>query len=265
MGFQRFIAAMIHKVSINAGRLADLSSSLRNDPGSALSCKIVVHTPAQLVDTVLAEQVARLPALGLYRVVTNPQDWQEGQFPQLMEASKRSVTERGIIVRRILVLTDSGPNGYEGNDSNEISRILELHLAAAQDSKSTLPGAGLNFKVLDEHELKRLRKLRLKRDAAGNLLINHFAILDNPQKDLCLQVKVNDPALFDLQLEGVPRDSEYIKWFDQVWENLPQQDSSQIDEILSRWKAAHVSPPSAGVLEQHGGPVEAGVESREKN
>jgi hypothetical protein len=265
MGFQRFIAAMIHKVSINAGLLADLSSSLRNDAGSALSCKVVVHTPAQLVDTVLAEQVARLPALGLYRVVTNPQDWQEGQFPQLMEASKRAVTERGIVVRRILVLTDSGPNGYEGNDPNEINRILKLHSAAAQDSKSTLPGAGLNFKVLDDHELRRLRKLKLKRDPAVNVLINHFAILDNPQKDHCLQVRANDPALSDFQLEGVPRDSEFIKWFDHVWEHLPQLDSSLIDEILSRWKAAHVLTQSAGVLEQHGGPVEAGAEGREKN
>jgi hypothetical protein len=247
-GFQRFINAMLDKVSINSGRLADLSGQLRTNPTRAASYNVEVHTPAQLVDTILAEQMALLPERGRYSVVTNPQDWQEGHFPQLLRESKIAVEQRFIVIRRILVLADSGPNGYEGGDPNEIERILDLHSANAQAS-ATPPGAGYGFKVLDDYERKRLRKL--KGDAAGNLFINHFAIIDKRDSDHCLEIRANDPGLSDFQLAGVPRDSQYIKWFDLVWDNLPELNAAMLAQIMERWKAAH-PPPSHGVLEKHG-------------
>jgi hypothetical protein len=236
MGFQRFISAMLKRVSVNAERLAELSSALQQNPASAANRKIDIHTPAELVDTILAEQVGRLRAGGRYSVVTNPQDWQEGQFQQLQEVSKVAVEQYGVVIRRILVLTDSGPNAYRG-DPTDVEQILEKHLAAAESLKKAVGGGGYTFKVLDEVEQRRLGKL--KDDAAVNVLGNHFALIEPSGTQHCLEVKANEASLDDFQLEGVPRDSQHIKWFNLVWEKLPQLDSPKMQEILNRWKAAH--------------------------
>jgi hypothetical protein len=269
-GFQRFITAMIRNVSMNAETLATLSGPHRTASARAASYNVVVHTPVQLVDIILAEQVGRLPNGGKYRVVTNPLDWQEGQFIELRKVSALAVA-KGILVRRILVLTDSGPNAYAGPHS-EIARILDMYAGDSEiarlldvephlgDARPPTSGIGYSFKVLDEYERKHIGKL--KDDAGGNLVINHFAVIECPGKDYCLEVSANDPALFDFQLKGVRPNSARIGWFDLVWEKLPELDSAKIQEILARWKAAN---PSTSVLEQHGGPVKSGAEGGEEH
>src|SRR5207248_574687 len=115
--------------SINAPQLAELSSQLRIEPTSGVKRKVGVLTPAELVDTILAEQISRLPRGGRYNVVTNPQDWQEGQFTRVFQESKLAAETRGVAIRRIMVLADRGPNRF-GGDRSEVERILKLHLAA---------------------------------------------------------------------------------------------------------------------------------------
>jgi hypothetical protein len=71
-GYQRFIAAMVQKVSVAAARLADVSERLRLDGQSEADCKIGVYTPAELTDKLLSEQMSRLPSGGRYLVASNP-------------------------------------------------------------------------------------------------------------------------------------------------------------------------------------------------
>lgn len=236
MGLQRFITAMIRRVSVNAEELADLSIDMKTASTKPAIGRVVVLTSAQLADTILATQIAHLPGHGIYRAVANPQDWRDGgQFPQVREETKYAL-KRGVIIRRILILTDDGPNAFAGVDSSEIERILlEFHAAETQSA-----GADYHVKVLDEYEARRLKKL--KDDAAGNLLINHFAIIENPNAEHRLEVKVNNPELSDFQFEGITRDSQHLGWFDRVWEKLPAFTDANLKEILDRWNAAH--PPN---------------------
>jgi hypothetical protein len=231
MGFQRFIAAMITRVKENAQQLAALSSER-----TAAARNITVLTPAVLVDNILAEQIRRLPKDGRYSVVTNPGDWKEGQFPTLQEQSKIAVESRGVVVRRILVLADDGPNSHQA-DAGEVERILNLHAAAAQQVKPGAQGGGLTFKVLDESERQRLKKIKL--NAATEILNHHFAIIDFPGAPHCLKIEAEEPGLSDFELKAIPRSAREIEWFDRVWDKLPQLDRAQLDAILARWKAAH--------------------------
>lgn len=231
MGFQRFVVTMIENVSANTNRFVELSTRLRKDSGNTNTYGVVVHNPAELVDTILAEQLRGLPAAGRYSVVTNVHDWWEGSFPNVLEQS-RAAFDRGVDVRRILVLAKVGANAYSGERS-EIERILNTHSAG---ELNTYSAGDYRVRVFDDEARKELKRIKMKHaDAADEIFLHHFAIMDNRQSDHCLRIEASEPGLSEFRLGGMARGARLMECFDLVWANLPDLDRAKAKQILERW------------------------------
>lgn len=227
-GHQRFILSMIQNVERNAADLAGISSKLA--AGSNASAKLNLLPPVTHVGKLLAAQVQLLPLGGQYNVVAIPNDWHRRQLDALF-AECRQAAEKGVEIRRLFVVTNSGENRFEFNAA-ELRKILDPHVTAASES-----GSRYVVKVMDASARQQLREEDSEiDDAAEKIFTSHFAIIEHPNAAYCLLIKANDRTLSDVQVESIARaEDNHLLWFRLVWGKLPELDKAKLDEICRRW------------------------------
>jgi hypothetical protein len=225
-GYARYLALLLRNATQNAERLCAVSTSKHDDP-DAVEYHIEVLSPAVLTDSMLAEQMMRLPNGGRYSIASNVGSWSKGRLERLSTASEDAVRNRGVTIRRIFVLTEREPHFTTFADARE---VLGAHLRYAGE---WIGGTGAYMvKLLDSEMLNRVP--REHRRAAESLFNEHFGIFDRPDRDLCIRVEVNEPDLSDLRIGGVVRGSKAMQRFDAVWKTLPPLDNTELTEALDR-------------------------------
>lgn len=228
-GYVRFLYRLLKDVTQNAESLRNISAELRKNPAAGAEYHVIVQSPAALTDIMLAEQMRRLPHGGKYSIATNPRTWQANQLNELHDESRRAV-ERGVIIRRIFVLTRSrGPHAHTFNAA-EAGQMIRLHFLHARNW-SRASGGSYEIKLLDDSVLKNLAT-----PAATFIYDNHFGVFElSATEEHAVLVQVTSPDLSDLRIRGASSFSPYRVQWEEVWKALPETTEAMIRSMLAPW------------------------------
>ncbi|HEU4883055.1 MAG TPA: hypothetical protein VFT45_12435 [Longimicrobium sp.] len=231
-GYWEYLNWLLNYTTRHAKRLSDASAQLRLSADSGGEYRIQALSAAEITDTILAEQMEKLPPRGKYSIVSDIESWRSQKLKKLHEASKFAVA-RGVKIRRIFVLAREGEFATMGEEAR---KVLKAHLDIAQEW--SVQGTGsYQIRVLPLHETEQMPGLVPQ--FAASLLKEHFGVFEQPEADHCIRIRVAAQDLSDLRIGGLARGSSDLDDFDRLWDVLTEVTSDSVDALVTEWDAAY--------------------------
>jgi hypothetical protein len=205
---------------------------------------IVLYPPAQRTSTVLADLMRRLSEDSKYSATSDLASWKNHQLKEFFDESLAAAEKRKVIIRRIFILDQDTVLNDDSFDEAEAT--INKHLEATKR-----PGSCYQVRLLDEPTVHQIKSKCDDERAAVHVYKTHVGIFEHAEHERCIRVRVHQEDLDRLYFAALPRNSDEMRQFDDVWVHLETLTSEKLALAITKWKARVKAgkPPEASTEE----------------